>query len=381
MDLSSAFRLLPVRPADFSLLGICVGDQFFIDKCMPFGCSIACATFEKFSSLLHWIVATQSHNSNIIHYLDDFLFVGKPLSDHCYNLSLVFRQTCRAIGVPINDKKTEGPTTKLTFLGLGIDTISQTIFIPEQKYIELKQALVYLSSSKKVTLTQMQSLCGSLKFFAKAVPGSRAFNRRFYNSTIGIRKPHFRLRVTIGMKQDARVWLDFLENFNGRAPFPDLLWSSNTALNLFTDSCASCGGGAFYNNSWLVIKWSSTWDSQVLRDITFLELVPILCAFWVWAGSFESKKVLLHTDNLALVHILNSQSSKSERVMQLVRPLVLLCLRHNIQIKAVHIPGCRNLIADAISRFQWDRFKSLAPQAEKYPSRIPPAIWQVLSIE
>ncbi|XP_062588444.1 uncharacterized protein LOC134250110 [Saccostrea cucullata] len=149
MDLSSAFRLIPIHPSDFCLLGIRIDDKYYIDKCMPFGCSIACSTFEKFSSFLHWLVSNRAHSSNIIHYLDDFLFAGKADTPNCSQLSEIFQSTCEELGVPINAKKTEGPTTMLSFLGLGIDTIKQTIFIPADKCVELGSKLTTLIYSKK----------------------------------------------------------------------------------------------------------------------------------------------------------------------------------------------------------------------------------------
>lgn len=42
IDLASAFCLLPIHPSDFCLLDMCIQEQFYIDNCMPFGCSIAC---------------------------------------------------------------------------------------------------------------------------------------------------------------------------------------------------------------------------------------------------------------------------------------------------------------------------------------------------
>lgn len=227
----------------------------------------------------------------------------------------------------------------------------------------------------------MQSICGSLNFFAKALPGSRAFCRRFYNATIGIKKSYFLIRVTNSIKEDARVWLQFIENYNGKTPFPDLDWSPNDALNLFTDSCGSCGGGAFFNNRWAVISWPNSWSPEVRRDITFLELVPIVSAIWLWRDHFIAKKLLINTDNMALVHIINSQTSKSQRVMQLIRPLVLLCIKSNIQIKCVHIPGYYNSIADSISRFQWAKFRKLAPSADCQPAQIPMELLNLLNLE
>lgn len=49
MDLSNAFRLMPIYPSDVCLLGMCIEGKYYFDQCMPFGCTIACSTLEKFS--------------------------------------------------------------------------------------------------------------------------------------------------------------------------------------------------------------------------------------------------------------------------------------------------------------------------------------------
>lgn len=55
--------------------------------------------------------------------------------------------------------------------------------------------------------------------------------------------------------------------------------------------------------------------------------------------------------------------------MRLLRQLVLICISRNIQIKSVNIPGYYNSIADSISRFQWAKFRTLAPNADIQPLR------------
>jgi hypothetical protein len=40
-------------------------------------------------------------------------------------------------------------------------------------------------------------------------------------------------------------------------------------------------------------------------------------------------------------------------------------------IRAVHIPGKNNDIADAISRSQFQRFRQLAPNADTNPCQVP----------
>lgn len=52
-----------------------------------------------------------------------------------------------------------------------------------------------------------------------------------------------------------------------------------------------------------------------------------LVAICIWADQFTAKKLLINTDNIALLDILNMKSSKSQRVMSLVRPVVFLCMK------------------------------------------------------
>ena len=81
-------------------------------------------------------------------------------------------------------------------------------------------------------------------------------------------------------------------------------------------------------------KWKS---SSLMSDITFLELVPIVLAMCLFKTQFCDKKILFHTDNKALVEILNKKSSKSKQVMQLVRPLILMAMLNNIHSSFGHL--------------------------------------------
>ena len=89
-----------------------------------------------------------------------------------------------------------------------------------------------------------------------------------------------------------------------------------------------------------------------MADITFLELVPIVLSIFLFKQDLSNIQILFHTANKALVYILNKRSSKSRRVMGLIRPLVLYTMLYNMQFKAIHIEGRINCIADAISRKQ-----------------------------
>ena len=59
--------------------------------------------------------------------------------------------------------------------------------------------------------------------------------------------------------------------------------------------------------------------------------------------------------------------------MDLVRFLVLISMKHNFLVRARHVPGANNEIADALSRFQAQRFMELAPGADQTPCTTPPS--------
>ena len=75
VDIKSAFRLIPVHPADRHLLGILWRKQVYLDKCLPFGLRSAPKLFNILADLVSWITG-QHGVSCMLHYLDDFLLMG-----------------------------------------------------------------------------------------------------------------------------------------------------------------------------------------------------------------------------------------------------------------------------------------------------------------
>ena len=87
VDIEAAFRLLPLNVESLHLLGCFWEGSYFVDRCLPMGCSLSCAYFEMFSSFLEWVVVDVSGCSSVIHYLDDFFCLGLPESSglfFCY---------------------------------------------------------------------------------------------------------------------------------------------------------------------------------------------------------------------------------------------------------------------------------------------------------
>lgn len=367
-DIKSAFRIVPVHPEYYSALGIMWEGEYYFDRCLPMGCATSCKIFTEISNCLVELFYSSPESSKCINVLDDFLFIGSTKQGTKQALR-TFLELCAQIGVPIADEKTEGPEKSITFLGIEIDAGSQEVRLPNDKLNQYVPLLQKTISKSKITCKELQSLAGKLQFACYVVPQGRAFLRRIYNLFGGWDTPlkaHYHIRLTEAVKQDLETWLMFFKEFNGRTMFirdrrPDK-W-------LTTDASGSIGFGLIFGSEWAYGVWPDGWEEF---GITFKEMFPIALVICQWPQQIENTMILCESDNMAVVHTINSFSCKCKHTMVLVRKMVLVALRYNIQLQAVHVPGKTNVLADALSRLQLERFhkevkvngRVLAPQPQ-----------------
>ena len=376
-DIKNAFRIIPIRPQDYHLLGMKWQGMYYYDRCMPMGCSSSCKTFETFSSALEWIAQNKLHIRHILHLLDDFLIIA-PSYQLCQAQLSLFVDLCSYLGVPIAPEKTRGPSTTLCFAGVELDSVLFEARLPVEKITKCLSSISNFLQRKKVTLKEIQSLTGLLNFACTVVVPGRAFLRRLIDLTEGVRSPYHVIRMTREVKDDLAVWQSFLTGFNGKSFFLEDTWYSSEKLNLFTDASGSLGFGAVFGSKWCYGPWPASW---INRNIALLEFYPIVLSLSLWGSEMQNRCILFFTDNEALVHVINKQSCKDKELMFFVRKLVLVCLQNNIVFKAKHIRGLSNTLADSLSRLQIQKFRLLAPlHMDQTPTDIPlylqPQNWQ-----
>ena len=82
--------------------------------------------------------------------------------------------------VPVAAEKVEGPLTRLTFLGIEIDTSSMSLRLPSEKLSSLKSMVVDWLHMKSCRIQDLQSLVGKLQHACKVVwPGTTFLHRMF----------------------------------------------------------------------------------------------------------------------------------------------------------------------------------------------------------
>ena len=373
-DIDSAFRLIPIHPNDHSLLGFKFGSEFYYDSCLPFGASSSCSIFEAFSSALEWVARYKYNIEHIIHILDDFLILDPPQNNQCNAKLSAFLHMCSELGVPIKHEKTEYATTCITFMGLELDSAHMEARLPQDKLSKLRNLLNEVSRKRKIRLKELQSLLGLLNFCCKVVVPGRCFLRRLYDLTKSVTHPNHRITLNKESRKDIQAWQLFVEHFNGRNILQEQRWVTSEALHFFTDASGAIGYGALFNKRWFNGIWPSDWLGF---SIAWKELFPIVLALEIWGSALKNSCITLHTDNVSVVYILNRQTSKDQHIMHLVRRFVLCCMKHNLLVKMVHVPGKQNTLADLVSRSKVSKFHAMAPWMDKEPTPVPTHLLQI----
>ena len=367
-DLQDAFRIVPIAPTHYRLLGFKLEDGFYFDRCLPMGCAVSCAMFETLSRALQWILCTKMSVDHMSHILDDFIFFGPPQSTHAQSALDAFTALCQDIGLPIKHSKTVLPSTRVQLHGILVDSTSMSLSLPADKVTKLVEQLSLYSRRKRMSLKELQSLIGSLNFACRVVVPGRAFCRRLIDLTVNVSHPDHTIRLNNEARRDMSAWLLFLKHFNGVSACLPNEWSSSEVLRLFSDASGD-GFAAVYGDRWLQGSFPTKW-SRV--NIAVKEMCPIVFALKAWGHLLSNKRVLFMCDNEAVVQVINKQSCKLPLLMQLVRSLVVSCMACNVHFRAKHLPGLTNTVADALSRFQYQKARAEQPSLLPSPDPLRP---------
>ena len=146
-----------------------------MDTCLPFGLRSASKLFTALADAAQWLILTWGVKC-CLHYLDDYFFVERP---HTPAKALaIATNTLAELGIPLAPDKVEGPTTRLSFLGIQLDTIAMTASLPKHKLQRLQDMLVTWHDRKACTKQELLSLVGVLQHATMVVRFGRAFLRR-----------------------------------------------------------------------------------------------------------------------------------------------------------------------------------------------------------
>ena len=400
-DLSNAFRVLPLKISCFCWLVLMARDpkdrkwKFFVDKCLLFGASISCSHYQRFSNALRHIMEFRCKRKVLTNYLDDFLFVAIT-QWICNNMIWSFLDLCNDLNIPVALEKTEWATTKIVFLGILLNGQMLVLSIPVEKQEKALKLLRDLDGKWKITVKDLQVLTGYLNFLACTILPGRVFTRRIYAKYTNLvdnksktkkLKQHHHVTVDSEFCFDCEVWRIFLSNYQENAVCHPMIDQDAMILardlKFFSDASTSkrLGCGAVFNNHWLFAQWEPNFIKEEKPSIEFLELYALTAAVLTWGHLIKHQRVIIYCDNSAVVNMINNTSSSCRNCMYLLRLLVLNNLVNDRRIFCRHVYSENNILADSLSRLQFDRFWKNAPETmDPYPSVISPLVWPLTKI-
>lgn len=175
------------------------------------------------------------------------------------------------------------------------------------------------------------------------------------------------------------MWQSFLlsdsrvssKNFSSFDPLTPII------TGIYTDASSEVGFGCYFKGQWAQQKWDQEVMCSLNLGITWMELYAAVVAVHLWGDQYSESIIILNCDNESAIQMTNSRTSKSKTCMPLICILTKLGLEKNLVVKAHHVQGVHNSIADSLSRFEQDTFHCLAPGAEEQPLTLPASLWPI----
>ena len=236
-----------------------------------------------------------------------------------------------------------GSHTKSRFSGLSLR--SSEVFPTQKKLDRLKVQTVSIRKSLVLTPRKLVSLIGTLASLEKTVPLGRLHMRPF--------QWYLRSHWKFPQSLDKRIpvtgnflnhlkWWENLQNLMAGAPIHPHV--HNTLV--FTDASQK-GWGAHLNEIVLSGLWS---NKEAQLHINVLELKAVLLALKGFQEHLQGQSVLICSDNSTVSYLNKEGGTHSIEMCALICRILAFTNSRRIQIRARHVPGSLNVIADSLSR-------------------------------
>ena len=323
-----------------------------------------------------WVSKSNYNISVIFHLLDDLLTIDRPTE--CDErtmalLSLIFNK----LNIALSAKKTVDPTCVLEYLGIILDTVNMQTRLTEENGVLITGFIQTILYKRSCTRKELEQLLGYLNFASRVKLPGRAFVTYLYRLMSSAKEAYHYVHLNKECNADLQMWLELLTHWNGINLFYENELTNASNISLHTDASSTIGFGGFFQNEWFYDSWPEELPkmSDYCVSMAVLELYSIVVVAVLWGKPLSGENILFYCDNIATVQIIKNGRSKDPFIMKLMRRLTMCAVTamlNNFAIFSEHVPGSSNCIADALSRFQIQRFRELAPGATITPTSCPP---------
>ena len=339
LDLKDAYLTIPISPMYQKFLQFVWRNIRYQFICLPFGLGPAPRVFTK---ILRPVVAyLRSNGLRLVIYLDDILLLNESAERIKIDLETTVN-LLHKLGFLINWEKSDTkPTQKITYLGLMINSIDLTFSLPEKKVTEVITFCSSLRKSGRADTRKIQSLLGHLNWASNAVIHARAHCRSLQQD-LKAQLSFNQVALSADSILELEWWIHHLSSRNGKTfayHEPDLIIFSDASLQ---------GWGATTEGTTANGPWSQEYLNWHINE---LELLAAYFALQTFTKHAKKASVLMFLDNTVAVSYINRDGgTKSPKLNDIVKQICNWCDERELALRAEHVPGVANTIADAESR-------------------------------
>ena len=349
IDLKDAYLHVPIRQSHRRFLRFAFKGVSYQWLVLPFGLGPAPFVWTK---VMAPIMAILHHKGIFISpYLDDLII--KDLDRGVLRQAI---QTCLNVlsgaGFLINLVKSELiPTQDLVYVGGRLRPDLGLVFLPQDRLKAFLFSLSKLEIGSVRPAVFFQHILGLIAAMLEVVPWARlmmrplqAHLRDHWDQTF--QSPFKRVPVTQDLAECLFWWSqpdNLLRGIPLNPPLPE--------VTLTTDAYTK-GWGAFLGS----VSTQGTWSLvETQLHINVLELKAIMLGLRAFQDKVIGKVVLCQCDNTTACAYINKMGGTRSRVLTLLlTDMLIWCRTNSITLRAVHLPGEDNVLADLLSRTEAD---------------------------
>ena len=216
------------------------------------------------------------------------------------------QELLKELGVSVSVKKLVPLRTKVTCLGIQVDTENLSVSIPTEKLQTIKFMCQNWVQKSFCTKRELQSLLGSLLYVAKCIKHARHFLNRML-TLLRENAQAKQIKITEEFRSDLRWFNNFLSVYNGV-----FFFNYVPSKSVYLDACPS-ELGAIFDSQVYALPLPHSWQDV---NIAYTEMISILVALKVWHIQWAGLKVRIQCDNQAVVSVLNTGKTR-DRVIYL----------------------------------------------------------------
>ena len=344
LDFSDAYFHIPISQRSRKYLRFHMNKVTYQFSVLPFGLATAPLEFTKVVKEVK--LMAQARGIRIHQYLDDWL-LRAPSQETCLQHTRTLLALWQELGWVVNMKKSELiPQQVFNFVGYRFDLLTGRVLPTPDRWSALEQKVLFIKNRNSCTVRQFTSLIGLLTAMEKQVWSGRLHMRSFkWHLKRNWHVPEVLekvIPVPVSLHPHLDWWLDPNNVLRGQPLHP-----LQHALQVFTDA-SNKGWGAHLGDSTARGVWS---EPEGRHHINFLELKAVFLALKSFEHLCRDQIVLIATDNTTVVSYINKEGGmRSGSLCALLWRLLSWCHPRGIVLRARHIPGRLNVIADKLSR-------------------------------